>query len=269
MTRNRAAIHGFVDATLRGTPDSDIDRDAVMQEALLRAWREWLAWPAADARRQAYPRRVLRLAALDAIRTAYGRDGRRPRVLAIALAGLERCDGDASPTAAEINRTLARQVTSHTTDVEDRIVLAAALTALTELERRAVLLSAQGITDREVAGRLNVTRQRARTVLMDARALRSGFTDHAARLDGLRGRVAAAGHGHQQAPPPPAAPSPRALRHLPGRADTHVIDHDAACPNGTPTRPARAPGTARLVPDGFGRPTPTPHPDASDRTRSR
>lgn len=179
VTRNRAAIHGFVEGTLRGTPDSDVDRDAVVQEALLRAWRDWPTWPAVDARRQAYLRRVLRLAGLDAIRAAYGRDGRRPRAVAIDLAGLERCDGDPSPTAAEVNRTLARQAASHTTDVEERIVLADALGALTELERRAVLLSAQGLTDREVADRLNVTHQRARTLLMDARALLRSFTDHA------------------------------------------------------------------------------------------
>src|SRR3954471_17470184 len=55
VTRNRTAIRDHVDATLRGTPDSDVDRDAVIQEALIRVWRDLPNWPTSDARRQALP----------------------------------------------------------------------------------------------------------------------------------------------------------------------------------------------------------------------
>src|SRR5439155_24106117 len=150
VARNRRAIRDCVDATLRGTPDSDVDRDAVVQEALLRVWRGWPEWPTADARRQAYLRRALRLAALDALRAVYGRDGRRPRTIATDYTSLEGCNTEPSPAAAELTQTLARQAHSITTSVEDRLVLADALTVLTGLERRAVLLSAHGLTDREV-----------------------------------------------------------------------------------------------------------------------
>src|SRR4051794_24155581 len=142
VARNRAAMRDHVDATLRGTPDSDVDRDAVIQEALIRVWRDWPKWPTSDARRQAYLRRGLRLAALDAIRAVYGRDGRRPRELATDYAALERCDADTAPVAAELNRTLARQATSDATAVDERVGVTDALRALTDVERRAVLLSA-------------------------------------------------------------------------------------------------------------------------------
>ena len=115
----------------------------------------------------------------------------------------------------ELNRALALRASNATSVVDDRMTAAAALAALTEPERRAVLLSAHGLTDREVADRLAVTHQRARTLLMDARALLRSLADHSGKL-----QVA----GDEARSLPPAGPTKRERRLI-----RRHLEHCAAC----------------------------------------
>jgi RNA polymerase sigma factor (sigma-70 family) len=181
VARHRRLIGDYVSATLRGTPESEVDRESVVQDALVRVWRSWATWPRTEGRRRAFLKRTLRLTALDALRVSRGRDGRRVREQPADLGAVDRL-GDGLPRGTEeLGRALARSAVDATATVLERSVVVSTLDALTDLERRAVALSVQGFTDREVAARLELTHQRARTVLMDARALLRSLADHADR----------------------------------------------------------------------------------------
>jgi len=157
---------------LRG--ETTVDREAVVQEALLRVWGEWGQWPRLPERRLAYLKRTLRCCALDALRARRGPGGRR-RELPADIGALGNYRRDSRAAADEVPPGSGDPAET----VGGRLALAAALAALTELERRAVSLSAHGYPDREIAALLGVSGQRVRTVLMDARALLRSLLDHA------------------------------------------------------------------------------------------
>ena len=173
VAAHQPLIHAYVARVLGA--ETAVDREAVIQEALLRVWCEWSQWPRSPERRLAYLKRALRCCALDALRARRGPAGPRQELLT-DLGGFEgRRRG---PAAGELSAVSLMSGDPAET-VGERIALAAALGALTELERRALSLSAHGYADREIAALLQVSGQRVRTVLMDARALLRSLLDHA------------------------------------------------------------------------------------------
>jgi RNA polymerase sigma factor (sigma-70 family) len=174
VAAHQPLIHAYVARVLGA--ETAVDREAVIQEALLRVWSEWSQWPRSPERRLAYLKRALRCCALDALRARRGPAGRRqglPADLGV-LHGQRR-----DRVAGGVLHAVPMGSGDPAETVGDRLALAAALAALTELERRAVCLSAQGYPDREIAALLQVGGQRVRTVLMDARALLHSLLDHA------------------------------------------------------------------------------------------
>jgi RNA polymerase sigma factor (sigma-70 family) len=174
VATHQPLIHAYVARVLGA--ETAVDREAVIQEALLRVWCEWSRWPRSPARRLAYLKRSLRCCALDALRARRGPAGPRQELRADVggREGLRR----GGLAAGELSAVSLMSGDPAET-VGERLALAAALGALTELERRATSFSAHGYPDREIAALLGVSGQRVRTVLMDARALLRSLLDHA------------------------------------------------------------------------------------------
>lgn len=176
-------MRDYLDRRLRGT--HDVSAEDVLQEALIRIWRQFNEWPAEPERRIIFLRQTLKVAAIDAIRVRRGRNGTTPREYPIDFADLERAqrsDAIGDHMVREIGQIIARDALERMGDGPERIqrsVLLASCAALTDLERRVLFMTARGDNGVQIADELGVTHQHAREALMRARKLVRSLIEHA------------------------------------------------------------------------------------------
>jgi len=182
VAENRLMAERYVDRLLDGACHNEVDRDGVVQEAFIRAWTSWATWPADPGRRCSYLKRALRVCGVDALRKARGRGAGATAALPTSFTEFDGDTDDARLATAAQAALLPRALNQEEL-VDERLLTASLLDALTDVERKAIALSAAGRTDKEVADALGVTHQHARAVLMEGRALLRSLVPHADVLD--------------------------------------------------------------------------------------
>lgn len=176
-------MRDYLERRLRGA--HDVSPEDVLQDALIRIWRQFKEWPTEPERRIIFLRQALKVAAIDAIRSRRGRNGTTPREYPIDFADLERAqrsDAVGDQMIREIGKAIARDAVDRMSDGPERIqrsVLLASCAALTDLERRALFMTARGDNGVQIAGELGVSHQQAREALMRARKLVRSLIEHA------------------------------------------------------------------------------------------
>lgn len=176
-------MRDYLERRLRGA--HDVSPEDVLQDALIRIWRQFKEWPTEPERRIIFLRQALKVAAIDAIRSRRGRNGTTPREYPIDFADLERAqrsDAVGDQMIREIGKAIARDAVDRMSDGPERIqrsVLLASFAALTDLERRALFMTARGDNGVQIAGELGVSHQQAREALMRARKLVRSLIEHA------------------------------------------------------------------------------------------
>jgi DNA-directed RNA polymerase specialized sigma24 family protein len=179
---HRLMAERYVDRLLDGTSHNEVDRDGVVQEAFTRAWTSWATWPTELGPRRAYLKRTLRVCGVDALRKARGRGTGAAAAVPTSFTDLEGDTDDARIAAAAQAALLPRALDKEEL-VDERLLTVSLMDVLTDLERKAIALSAAGRSDTDVADALGVTHQHVRTVLMEGRALLRSLVAHADVLE--------------------------------------------------------------------------------------
>lgn len=182
VDQNRHLFVDYIQRRLNG-PHSSAAEDA-LQEGLIKIWNEWAEWPTDEGERIRFARQSLRIAALEAIRRRVGRDG-SPRAGEIVV-DFDDLDGPAAsaPSAEALARDLGRAIAEQSLvkdqfDYLEKASLVAAIATLTDLEQRALFMTARGDDCKEIAADLGVSHQQAREALMRARRLCRMLIEHA------------------------------------------------------------------------------------------